>query len=129
MESPGRRQFIKDGPPEPAEPDPLRWTPALARIDWLVSADRFADADDLLRRMLDSPPDHGDQGIETSGRFEESGDRAAPENREAARWYYAKASELFDNWVSSASSGGEGIARSRVRNTAARKLAALRKRR
>lgn len=76
--------------------------------------------------MLDGlKHDDGDRDIRNAGIFEDIGDQLKKENKSAARWFYEEAAELFDGWVSSASSGGEGIARSRVPNSAERKLKRL----
>lgn len=112
----------------PRIPRPLRWRGALDRAEWLAMNLRFDEADRLLDRISRVPADHGDQGIETAGRFEQIGDHVAKKNPEAARWFYAKASEWFRDWVASSSSGGEGVARSRVRDSAAAKLVRLNKR-
>lgn len=115
--------------PIPRVPRPMRWRAGLERVEWLAMNLRFDEADRLLDRVSRAPADHGDQGIETSCRFEQIGDHAASKNPEAARWFYSKASEWFRAWVASSSSGGEGLARSQVRDSAAAKLARFGKRR
>jgi hypothetical protein len=109
-------------------PEPLDWDHGLERVEVLVLAGRIAEADALLERLFHVPDDYGDRTIQWACRCEWLGDRLAAERPETALWFYQIAVDWFRDWVSSSSSGGEGLARSRMEQTAPPKLREIQQR-
>lgn len=122
-------QENKDAPSRDKDGTPIT-TDAIWEDGWKQLRE-WAIAGDLERcrrslGMLDGlKDDDGDRCIRNAGILEQMGDPLQSEHKEAARWFYQQAAERFQNWVASSSSGGEGIARSRVPNSAERKLKRL----
>lgn len=127
----GHRKFLKTGSRrregEAVTVDEL-WSEGWPRLKELACDGATSQAETLLVLLEVLPDDDGDRGIATAGKLEKTGDKLAASNKDAAAWFYLMASERFSSWVSSASSGGEGMARSAMTNTAAKKLAALKSR-
>jgi hypothetical protein len=109
-------------------PEPLDWDHGLEWAEVLVLSGRSAEADALLQRLRSVFDDYGDRTISWSGRCEWLGDRLAPEHPREALWFYQIAVNWFGDWVAGSSSGGEGVARSRMEQTAPEKLAAVKRR-
>lgn len=102
------------------------WVEGLNEIETLVRLGAMDQATTLLLLLDALPNEDGDRIIATSGHFEARGDAVVRSNVEAARWFYNQAHLRFRNWISSSSSGGEGTARSSVRDSALGKLMKLR---
>ena len=101
------------------------WRQGFPKLEeFAISGDLLA-ADMLLMRLDALHEDNDTSSLAAMGKLENLGDTLAPTHPDAARWFYRMASQRFRLWVSSASSGGEGLAHSAEPDTAALKLAAL----
>lgn len=101
------------------------WRQGYPKLEALAKSGDLLAADMLLMRLDALHEDNDTSSLAAMGKLEDLGDTLAPTHPDAARWFYRMASQRFRLWVSSASSGGEGLARSAEPDTAALKLAAL----
>lgn len=101
------------------------WRQGFPQLVNLAKQGNLLAADILLLRLDALHEDNDTSSLAAMGKLEDLGDSLAHTHIDAARWFYRMASQRFRLWISSASSGGEGLARSSEPDTAAIKLAAL----
>jgi len=119
------QRMLAKPPSEDPLPGRLTWGNGQERMQALALHGRFQEAEELLSRLERTRDEWEDRGMAVMSQMEWIGDQVSSSHPEVARWFYKKAADQFDFWVSSATSGGEGMARSAETNTAAEKLAAL----